>query len=323
MKIAHVIWAQYPLRAYGGTERVCYWLAKGQAEYGHDVSVLCLAGSKIPFAKTIEIPESVDDIEPYLPKGTEMVQLYTSPNFSIQTPYLVNIGGNGQAGEVFPKNTVFVSKSHAERHGWTEYVYNGLDLSEYPLKKEKENYLLFLAKASWRVKNLKGAIRIARQAKMQMQIVGGRASCWHRNIVSHGMIGGEEKLKIIQSAKGLLFPVIWEEPFGLAVIEALACGTPVLGTPRGALPEIVDNSCGILSEYETDLIAAVSKLNQFDPIECRNRVEKKFSHHKMTEAYLKYYKKILTDGTIREGRPISPSDADPQRKTFMKRTRND
>ncbi len=161
MKIVHVIWTQYPVEAYGGTERVCYWLAKAQAELGHEVTVLCRRGSKLPFAQTREIPDSITELDSHLPPGTEIVQLYGTPKYRIDAPYLVNIGGNGEPGGEFSPNTVFVSKNHAERHQWTEFVHNGIDLSEYPLKKTKENYLLFLAKASWRVKNLKGAIRIA------------------------------------------------------------------------------------------------------------------------------------------------------------------
>lgn len=303
---------------YGGTERVCYWLAKAQAQMGHEVSVLCLPGSTLPFARTIELPDQLEHLDALLPSGTEMVQLYGSPNYKIETPYLVNIGGNGQPGEKFPTNTVFVSRNHAERHGWTEFVHNGIDLAEYPIQKQKENYLLFLAKASWRVKNLKGALKVARAADLPLHIAGGKAACWHRQAVSHGTVDGAHKLRLLQNARALLFPIIWEEPFGLAVVEALACGTPVVATPRGALPEIISPECGVLADSFMGLVEGVRRTKEFDPDACRARVAKNFTHIHMAEKYLAYYKKILKNGSLREGFPQTPSHADPQQKIYYK-----
>jgi glycosyltransferase involved in cell wall biosynthesis len=320
MKIVHVIWTQFPIRDYGGTERVCYWLAKAQAEMGHEVFVMCKPGSKLSFAKTLELPDHLTELDPLLPAGTDIVQLYGTPKYKIRSPYLVNIGGNGEAGEEFSPNTVFVSRNHAERHGWTEFVYNGIDLSEYPIQTAKENYLLFLAKASWRVKNLKGAIEIARKAKVPLEIAGGSAPFWQNwrgGVHSNGMVGGAHKLQLLQKAKALLFPVLWDEPFGLAVIEALACGTPVIATPRGSLPEIVDSSCGKLDDSISGLVRAVEEA-RYDPDQCRARVENKFTHLHMAESYLFYYKKILSDGKLREGFPITPKDADPEKKFTLK-----
>lgn len=316
MKIAHVIWTRFPVAGYGGTERVCYWLAKAQAELGHEVTVLCLPGSTLPFARTIPLPEKLEHLDPLLPPGTDIVQLYGTPDYRIDTPYLVNIGGNGQAGETFPANTVFVSRNHAERHGWTEFVHNGIDPAEYPLGGPRDGYALFLAKAAWRVKNLKGSIRIARAAGVPLHVAGGRAACWHRHVVSHGEVGGAEKLSLLRRASVMLFPVIWEEPFGLAPVEALACGTPVVCTPRGALPEIITPGCGVIADSFDGLVAGVRDAPRIPPEACRARVLEAFTHRHMAEKYLFYYQKILRDGKLREGRPVTPADADPQRKTY-------
>lgn len=316
MKIAHVIWARFPVAGYGGTERVCYWLAKAQAEMGHDVTVLCLAGSELPFARTIALPETLSHLDPLLPPGTEVVQLYGTPAYRIDTPYLVNVGGNGQPGERFPANTVFVSRNHAERHGWTEFVHNGIDVSEYPLVSAKENYALFLAKAKWRVKNLKGSIRIAQAAGIPLHVAGGRAPWWKRGVVSHGEVGGAQKLRLLQRAAVMLFPVIWDEPFGLAPVEALACGTPVVVTPRGALPEIVNESCGVIGDSFDALVEGMHRARRIAPEAARARVLEAFTHHHMAEKYLFYYQKLLRDGKLRDGQPVTPADADPQRKIY-------
>lgn len=319
MKIAHVIWTRFPVEGYGGTERVCYWLAKAQAQAGHEVTVFCRPGSRLPFATVKEIPETLTHLDPLLPPGTEVVQLYGNPNYRIDAPHLVNIGGNGQAGEKFSPYTVFVSRNHAERHGWTEFVHNGVDLSEYPLRREKENYALFMAKASWRVKNLRGSVRIARAAGLPLRVGGGHApfwQAWRGGVTSHGMVDGRAKLALLQNASVLLFPVIWEEPFGVAVVEALACGTPVVATPRGGIPEILTPESGVLADSFEGLVAGVKKAGAFAPEACRARVEAAFTHHHMAEKYLFYYKRLLTDGKLRDGFPRAPADADPQKKIY-------
>ncbi len=318
MKIVHVLWARFPVAGYGGTERVAYALGKAQAEMGHEVTYLCLPGSELPFARTLPIPDPLDDLDPYLPPGTDFVQLYGTPNFKVSAPYLVNIGGNGQPGEKFPANTVFVSRNHAERHGWTEFVHNGIDLSEYPFERHKDSFALFLAKASWKVKNLRGAIRVAQNAGLPLHVAGGRAGCWHRGVVSHGTIDGEKKLRLLQKARALLFPVIWPEPFGLAVVEALACGTPAIVTPCGGLPEIVDETCGAVANSFEGLVSALNGIQKIRPEACRARVEAKFSHHKMAEKYLGYYETILRNGVLREGHPETPKSADPEQKILYK-----
>lgn len=313
MKIAHVIFTRFPVEGYGGTERVCQWLAKAQAESGHEVTILCLGGS-LPFARVVEIPDQFTDLSPYLPAGTDIVQLYQNPGFRVDAPVLVNIGGNGQAGEKFHPNTVFVSRNHAERHGWTEFVYNGIDLDEYPMSSVRGPDPVFLAKASWRVKNLRGAIRIARLANRHLDVGGGRAACWHRHVRSHGTVDGAQKLRLLQNASCLLFPVIWDEPFGLVTVEAMACGTPVVATPRGALPEIVTPDSGVLADSLSGLVDGVVNCGKFSPDACRARVAAAFTHRHMAAKYESYYRRVLRSGKIREGFPSAAADADPQKK---------
>ena len=321
MKIVHIISAKLPVLGYGGTERIAYWLGKAQAEMGHEVTYLCNPGSKLDFARTFPLEKNIDDLNPFIPRGTDIVQFYSTPNMKLNTPSLTVIEGNGQPGEKYHPNTVFASENHALRHGWTEFVHNGVDLSEYKIQKKKDSYALFLAKAKWKVKNLSGSIRIAKAAGLPLHVAGGRAAFWHRGVASHGMIDGPKKMRLLQNARALLFPVIWEEPFGIAVIEALASGTPVVATPRGALPEIIDETCGVLGNSFEELVEGLQKAVFFDPEACRARVEKKFTHLHMAEKYLQYYNKILSTGKIREGEPRAPVDAEPERKIYYKNYR--
>lgn len=316
MKVVHVFPTDFPVRGYGGTERICVWLSKALAEMGHEVTLLCNEGSRLPFAKTIAFHEAQDRVESLLPDGTDIVHFWASPQTEPTFPYLVTIEGNGQAGERFLPNTVFASRNHAQRHGWTEFVHNGLDLSEYPLQTKKENYALFMAKVSWRIKNVRGAIRIANKAGIPLFVAGGRAPLLSRRTKSFGMVDGAQKIALLQNAKLFLFPVIWQEPFGIVNIEALACGTPVIATPRGALPEIVDDSCGILADSFDELVEAVSRADHFDAMACRARVARYFSHYQMAETYLSYYKKVIRQRKIRDGFPQAAADANPQARTY-------
>src|SRR5690606_25353996 len=119
------------------------------------------------------------------------------------------------------------------------------------------NDFLFLAKASWSVKNLKSCTRVARKLHKKLHIAGGRYIWPSRFIKSHGMVGGTEKLQIINTCNALLFPVRWHEPFGIAIIEAMACGLPVIGSCYGSLPELIQSDSGKIVQSEKELLETV------------------------------------------------------------------
>ena len=114
------------------------------------------------------------------------------------------------------------------------------------------------------------------------------------NIENVGEVGGAKKLKFIGQAKALLFPIQWEEPFGMAVIEALACGTPVVAMNRGAMPEIIDHGVnGFLANNEVEFIKYIQRIDDIDPLACRQSVERKFSAKKMAQQYLERYLSVI------------------------------
>ena len=122
--------------------------------------------------------------------------LPTDPGGFPRRPHLVTIHGNGKPGETFLVNTAFVSRNHATRHGAECFVYNGVDPSDYIYREQKSDYLVFLAKASWRVKNVKGAIRLSRLAHRTLRIVGGRRlfPFNHRGGIHwEGFLGGRKR----------------------------------------------------------------------------------------------------------------------------------
>jgi glycosyltransferase involved in cell wall biosynthesis len=109
-----------------------------------------------------------------------------------------------------------------------------------------------------------------------------------------GEVSGQHKLEFISKARALLFPIEWNEPFGMAAIEALACGTPVVSMARGALPEIITHGVnGYLANTEKEFKFYMRKIDEIDPAACRQSVERKFSGRVMAKNYLARYQKVL------------------------------
>ena len=109
-----------------------------------------------------------------------------------------------------------------------------------------------------------------------------------------GSVNDVQKNKLLGRALALLMPIQWEEPFGIVMTEAMACGTPVLGLARGAVPEVIEHGVtGFVSDDVTGLVEAVSRLGEIDRASCRSRVERLFSDAAVTEAYLAVYRDMV------------------------------
>jgi glycosyltransferase involved in cell wall biosynthesis len=324
MKILIAHRAQIPVFAYGGTERVIWDLGKALTDAGHEVSYLVPSGSSCDFARVIPIDES-KTIEQQIPPGFDVVHFQFHPGFEPDYPYLVTEHGNSKTPTPLLPNTVFVSKDHAQRHGSQAYVHNGLDWSAYgnvqdvltrPAAKGDDAYWHFLGKGSWPVKNLSGAIAVAHHAGVRLEVMGakrwnvsrGFRFTWSRQIGFHGMVGGERKFSLLRASQGLIFPVRWPEPFGLAVIESLYFGNPVLGTPYGALPELVSPEVGCLSNDAHTLAEAV-RTQTWDRRRCHQLAAHHFNHHKMAQGYIAFYDRILAGERLHPRPPMSQGNA--------------
>jgi glycosyltransferase involved in cell wall biosynthesis len=110
-----------------------------------------------------------------------------------------------------------------------------------------------------------------------------------------GEVAGEAKLALLGAARALLNPIQWAEPFGLVMIEAMACGTPVIACPNGAAPEIVDTgSTGFLCSDHAELVAAIQRVDQLDRGACREAVTRRFSTSRMVTDHLVLYREMVT-----------------------------
>jgi glycosyltransferase involved in cell wall biosynthesis len=311
-----------PPKDYGGTERVVLWLARGLVERGHEVHVAARAGSVLPpGARLVECPENeaagMEDLLGRLPKGLDLVHFQAPGAEPIAERYgaaaLLTVHGNGKPGEVFPRNTVFLSGDHARRHGGREFVYNGIDPSEFEFRKKKEGWFLFLSKTSWKVKNLSGAMDLAARAKRPLRIAGG-ARPWGARVRAalspgfnwEGPVANPRKKELLAGAGALVFPVLWDEPFGLVVAEALMSGTPVLGSARGSLPELITPEVGAILRGDGEWVEALRAEPRWSAEACRSRAEKLFHYSRMAEGYEKVYQKVAAGQLLHPAEPRVP-----------------
>ncbi len=282
-------------------------------KFGHKVTLIGHPNSQVSSFGIKLIPFK-DSWTEQIPQNTDCVHLFYPPEKKIPFPHIITIGGNGQVGEKFPLNTVFVSKSHAKIHGSNNYVDNALDLEEYPFKAKKINWknFFFLAKGSWKVKNLKQCVKACKKNKVHLSILGGRSYIPSRYTKSYGSVDNIQKLKILENMDALLFPVRWNEPFGLAIIESMSQGLPVIGSPFGSLPDLIKKECGIIVQNYNELEEVLSSCpRSFDPYEIRNYVETNFSLERMTKEYLQYYEKAMK-GPLSKRAPQRVLTTNPQ-----------
>lgn len=296
-----------PVTKYGGIERIVWWLGEELTKMGHKITFLTPEGTKSDFARVVIYNPDIS-LEKQIPDDIDILHLNEKPEEPLSKRYIVMNQGNRNNFDEFDINTIFVSKDHAARYQSEAYVYNGLKLEEYgrPSFTQKRTHLHFLAKAAWRIKNVKGAIEIARRSHNKLAVLGGTRLnikmgfrfTPYPSISFYGMIGGEEKNQLLNSSKGLLFPVLWHEPFGIAIIESLYMGCPVFGTPYGSLPELVTEEVGFLSDKKSELVAQIKDIGQFGNKKCSDYVADNFTIQQTTKQYLKYYEMVLNKKRI-------------------------
>lgn len=232
-----------------------------------------------------------------------------------------------------------VSISCAQRRPveWANFVatvYHGIDLDTFHVNPSGGDYLAFLGRVSPE-KGLDTAIRVARRSGMPLKIAARLplpfahdhnalqdAEYWEEvikpllgdTVELVGEIGGNEKDAFLRNAAALLFPIRWPEPFGLVMVEALACGTPVLALRNGSVPEVVqDGITGFVADSEDELVEDVQRLWMIDRRACRKDVERRFSPAAMAAAYERVYESLIIERArprIIDMSPLAPVEAD-------------
>jgi glycosyltransferase involved in cell wall biosynthesis len=210
------------------------------------------------------------------------------------------------------QNEAFVSISNAQRLPvpdlrWVATVYHGLPLAEYPVGPGRGDYVLFLGRISPE-KRPHAAIDVARRAGVRLVLAAKvdptDRAYYEEAIVPRLAVAGSavdyvgetdlaETVRLLQDARALLFPIDWPEPFGLAMIESMACGTPVVTRRCGSTPEVVDHgSTGFVCDDDEDVLLALKRLDRIDRATCRAQVEARFTVERMTDDYEAVYRRL-------------------------------
>ncbi|MBW1294874.1 glycosyltransferase [Aquimarina litoralis] len=303
-----------PATNYGGIERVIWGLGKELSKLGHEVVYLVKPGSTSDFAKVLPLDPNRDLIS-QIPDDIDIAHFSHTPLYPVNKPFIVTIHTNPPTDEVLDINTVFISKNHAKRFGSSTYVYNGLDWDDYPNPDldKKRTYLHFLGKAAWKIKNVFGAAKIALDSGNSLHILGGEKWTFRNfkrglkytlnpKIIFRGMVNNQTKMDIIQYSKGLVFPVIWHEPFGLAIVESMYAGCAVFGTKNGSLPELITPEVGYTGNNAQEIAKGIKEF-EYNPKKCHEYAVKHFNSKVMTASYVKLYEKVIAGETINDEIP--------------------
>lgn len=208
------------------------------------------------------------------------------------------------------KKEKFISFSLAQRKqlpdlNWIANIYHGVDTNVYQFQEHAKDYALYLGRIT-KDKGVHHAINAAKAANIQLLVAGISNSdegYWSKEIEPHidgknvrfiGRANLEQKVQLMQNAKVLLFPTLAEETFGLVMIEAMSCGTPVIAFDRGAVQEVIqDKETGFIVNTEKQMVAAIKKIDTISRRATRRRAEKFFSIERMTRGYERVYQRYV------------------------------
>jgi len=237
----------------------------------------------------------------------------------LSTPVVHTVHGplDGEPGDVYESigrvapSVGLISISLNQRRpkpdlNWIANVPNALDLEHYPCKPHRGDYLLFLGRFNHE-KGAHRAVAVAMELGLPLKLAGKmrepREKDYFAEFVEPHLGNGIEylgevnhgtKVELLQNARCTLFPIEWEEPFGLVMIESMACGTPVIATRQGAVPEVIgDGTGGVIVDHWHDIPAALEQADAIEPTECRRFAEEQFAPDRMVADYERAYQEAI------------------------------
>ncbi len=333
------VWFAVPPTGYGGIELVVSLLTEGLVDAGHDVTLFASGDSLTKANLSYVFAEAPSElIGRSLPELRHALACYEQADeFDVindhsgitaaalgglvDTPVVHTVHGPldtheaqqayGFIAEVSPA-VGLISISENQRRPmpdlpWVATIPNAIDLSLYPCKPHRGDYLLFLGRFS-PDKGAHRAIAVAMELDMPLKLAGknrepkerqyfaefvephlGHGGIEYLGEVSHG-----QKVELLQDARATLFPIEWEEPFGLVMVESMACGTPVIATRHGAVPEVIEHGkSGIIVDNYRQMAKALEEADALDPNELRRYVEERFAPERMVGDYENAYRAAL------------------------------
>jgi len=310
MRIIHVTDRRFPPQPdQGGAPQSLASLVHAQREDGHDVRVATTADCAADGVHCLTHGENcAEDLLALVEThGAEVVHFHAlvpelQPAVSLTgLPSVAHVRGTHLGRPVDASNAIYVSQRHAALHGGSVYVHNGIDVDSVPFVEQSTDSLAFLGKVRRSKKGADTAVAVARRTGRTLKLMGGRKLSipqswlpWQRRVQALGVLGGEQKLAVLGEASALLFPIRWEEPFGLVLIEAMACGTPVIAFDRGAVSEIVENGVtGFVVKDFKGMCDAVERIDEIDRAACRRHVEARFSIKRTADGVMDCYRRAI------------------------------
>ena len=331
--ISPVAW-RTPPRHYGPWERVVSLLTEGLLNAGINVTLFATADSVTKAKLHAICPKGYEEDSDILPKVWECLHIsevfehahefdlihnhfdFLPLSYSklVKTPLLTTIHGfsSPKILPVFKKynqSVYYVSISNADRDPELDYIatiHHGIDLEQFTFVSTPGEYLLFFGRIH-ADKGVFEAIQIAQKCKRKLIIAGiiqdkvyfeekVKPYINDDDICYVGSADPEKRNGLLGNAFALLHPINFEEPFGLSVVESLACGTPVIAFNKGSMSEIIiDKKNGFLVSSLEEAISAVGKINEIDRLSCRRDAEQRFTVQRMVHDYIKVYQMIHKD----------------------------
>jgi glycosyltransferase involved in cell wall biosynthesis len=327
-------WTPVPPVLYGGTELVVDRLATGFQAAGHEVLLFTTGESTCPVPRAfvlpaaqghrigMAVPELIHVAAAYdAVQGFDIVHDHSvfGPFYAERYPNLhvvTTVHGplDGELSAIYERiadRVPVVAISHAQRKPAphipvARVIHHGIDAADFPYGAGDGGYFLFLGRMS-PDKGAHRAMEAAHKAGVRLIMCAKMREPDERayfedfvqpylndDLVYLGEVPHQEKLDLLAGAAGLLFPIRWNEPFGMVMIEALACGTPVLAFPEGAAPEVIeDGKTGFLCHDELDMAEAIGRIHTIDRAACRAAVEGYFSTRRMVDEHIALFDDIL------------------------------
>lgn len=283
-------------------------LVRGLAELGHEVFYLLRKGADKPLpagATLVSEPGAeVDVVHTISDRDYDLVEERQSRGKPWVTTCHIDPEAFGLERGPTTENWIFVSRTLAELHGRSRYVWNGIDPSEYIFSESKDDYFLFMSTMNWGVKKgLDVALSLSSQLGFKLVVAGTGQDYESINRVAEmcakigaryvGDARGREKAELLAGARGFLFPTKLYEAFGLGMVEALMSGTPVICSDRGACPEIITPDVGFVCKSEDDYVAAINNIASISPMACREKAMTQYHYLRMAAAYAVEYQKEI------------------------------
>ncbi len=334
MKIAllsPIAW-RTPPRHYGPWERVVSLLVEGLVQRGIDVTLFATGDSQTSAHLQYICPfpyEEDPNIDPKVWEAMHIAHLFEQAhkldlihnNYDfmplsysrlVDTPVLTTIHGFSSS-KILPiyreynRDNYYVSISNADRDPGLDYlatVYHGIDLNEFALIEQPGDYLLYFGRIH-PDKGTADAIKIAQRCGVKLYIAGiiQEKDYYNVQVAPHvdnqnvfylGSVGPAQRKQLLGQAYALLHPIHFNEPFGLSVVESMACGTPVIAFKRGSMPEVIkDGYTGFLVNNVDEACDKLDLIRELDRKECYQWVKERFSQERMVDDYITLYEQIL------------------------------